>query len=44
MDGKTDVLWHHTSVQRVIWLMNGTALLSVGTVGAVSTNWQIKGV
>jgi hypothetical protein len=43
-DGKTDVLWQHTSGSVAVWLMNGTAKSSVGVPGSAGTDWQIKGV
>src|SRR6266513_1857440 len=43
-DGKADILWQNTSTgQRVIWLMNGTALQSVVNLGTVATSWSIAG-
>lgn len=44
-DGKTDILWRHTSGSLYVWLLNGTGVIGTGFVGgAVSTNWQIVGV
>ncbi len=43
-DGKADILWQNTSTgQRVIWLMNGTALQSVVNLATVDTSWSIAG-
>ena len=44
-DGKTDILWRHTTTGTVaIWLMNGTIVSSIGVPGAIPSDWQIKGV
>jgi hypothetical protein len=44
-DGKTDVLWQHTSSGTVaIWIMNGATISSVGVPGVIPSDWQIKGV
>jgi FG-GAP-like repeat len=43
-DGKADILWQNSSTgQRVIWLMNGTALQSTVSLGTVATSWSITG-
>ncbi|PYJ19490.1 MAG: hypothetical protein DME99_12390, partial [Verrucomicrobia bacterium] len=43
-DGKADILWQNSSTgQRVIWLMDGTALQSVVNLGTVATSWSIAG-
>jgi FG-GAP-like repeat len=43
-DGKADILWQNSSTgQRVIWLMNGTALQSGVSLGFVPTSWSIVG-
>jgi hypothetical protein len=41
-DGKADILWRHTSGVVAMWLMNGTALTSAGSLGSVTTDWQIQ--
>jgi hypothetical protein len=43
-DGKTDILWQHSSGTVAIWLMNGTTVSSVGVPGSTGTDWQIKGL
>ena len=44
-DGKTDILWRHTTTGTVaIWLMNGAIVSSIGVPGAIPSDWQIKGV
>jgi Cysteine-rich secretory protein family/FG-GAP-like repeat len=44
-DGKTDILWRHTSGAAHIWLMNGTtSSSSSGSPGSVATDWTIQGV
>jgi hypothetical protein len=45
-DGKADILWQNsTSGEIYIWLMNGTAISSQGSPGAVSASsgWVIQG-
>jgi hypothetical protein len=44
-DGYSDILWHDTSGDVAIWLMNGTSVLNPNTagVGNVATNWSIVG-
>jgi hypothetical protein len=45
-DGKADILWQNsTSGEIYIWLMNGTAIASQGSPGAVSASsgWVIQG-
>src|SRR6266513_5904607 len=43
-DGKADILWQNSSTgQRVIWLMDGTALQSVVNLGTVARSWSIAG-
>jgi uncharacterized repeat protein (TIGR02543 family) len=43
LDTKTDILWRNKQTGQVnVWLVNGTALLSKGTLGTVSDlNWGI---
>jgi hypothetical protein len=41
-DGKSDILWRDTTTGAVkLWLMNGGAVLSSGTIGSAPTSWQI---
>jgi hypothetical protein len=44
-DGFSDILWHDTSGDVAIWLMNGTSVLNPNTagVGNVPTAWSIVG-
>jgi hypothetical protein len=44
-DSKSDILWHDTSGDVAIWLMNGTSVLNPNTagVGNVATTWSIVG-
>jgi len=42
-DSKSDVLWRNTSDgDTVIWLMNGTTLLSGKSLGIVPTLWRVQ--
>jgi hypothetical protein len=43
-DGKGDVLWRDSSGNAAIWLMNGGAVSSVGSLGNIPTNWTIQGI
>src|SRR2546427_1227495 len=44
-DGKADLLWYNKSNGQVdVWFMNGTSVLSGGSLGMVPTDWQIAGV
>jgi len=46
-DGKSDILWRHSSGMVAEWNMNGMALASGGAVAggaAVTSDWQIAGV
>ena len=41
-DGKTDILWRHSTTGQVyIWLMDGLAGKSQGSLGQVELGWQI---
>ncbi len=43
-DGKSDILWQNSVTgERVIWLMNGTSLISSVSLGVVGTSWNIVG-
>jgi len=42
-DGKSDILWRHTSGQTVIWMMDGPLVLGAGTVATVDASWRIVG-
>ena len=41
--GRSDILWHDTSGNTAIWLMNGGTVLSNTLVSNVPTNWSIVG-
>ena len=43
-DGKSDILWHHTSGQLSMWQMDGQTLVSAGAVVSIPTAWQVAGV
>ena len=43
-DGKSDILWRHSSGQLVTWFMNGTSVSSTGFPGSASTDWIVEGV
>ena len=43
-DGKTDILWRHSSGTVAIWLVDGGTIKSVGVVGGVDPSWEIKGI
>jgi hypothetical protein len=41
-DGHSDILWQNDSGQAAMWLMNGTTVLSQGTVGGnPGADWHI---
>jgi hypothetical protein len=40
-DGKSDILWRHTSGNVALWLMNGPAVVGTFGLGTVSTVWTI---
>ena len=42
-DSISDIAWRDTSGNTAIWLMNGPAILSTGSIGAVPTTWSIAG-
>jgi len=43
-DGKSDLVWQNNITgERVIWIMNGTALLNTASLGIVGTGWDIRG-
>ena len=43
-DEKADLLWRNTSTWAVaIWLMNGSRIASSGSLGVVSSKWQVAG-
>jgi len=42
-DGKSDVLWHDTSGNVAMWLMNGSTVSSSTFIGNVATTWSIVG-
>jgi len=41
-DGKADVIWQSSDEAVVVWLLDGTAIDSVGFVGDVSSEWKIQ--
>ncbi len=44
-DGKADIVWRNTNDGTVvIWLMDGSTVLSQGSPGSVSTDWTIEDV
>ena len=46
-DGQSDILWHNTNGQLLLWQMNGAALIGAEAVAdgtAVSADWKIAGV
>ncbi|GJL60091.1 MAG: hypothetical protein NPIRA03_29480 [Nitrospirales bacterium] len=44
-DGKADLVWRHTNGNAAVWLLNGTAVpSSLGSLGGVSSAWQVAGV
>ncbi|MDT3778878.1 FG-GAP-like repeat-containing protein [Nitrospira sp. MA-1] len=43
-DEKADLVWRNTSTWAVaIWLMNGPTIASSGSLGVVSSKWQVAG-
>jgi FG-GAP-like repeat len=42
-DGMSDIAWRDIRGNTAIWLMNGAAILSLGEIGIVPTNWSIVG-
>ncbi|WP_447962855.1 FG-GAP-like repeat-containing protein [Nitrospira sp. Ecomares 2.1] len=44
-DEKADLVWRNTSTWAVaIWLMNGPTIASSGSLGVVSSKWQVAGI
>ncbi|HQY47234.1 MAG TPA: VCBS repeat-containing protein, partial [Usitatibacteraceae bacterium] len=43
-DGKADLLWRHTSGDTWVWLMDGTAFVSGGSIGNPGLAWSIRSV
>ena len=41
-DGKTDLLWQHTDGRVGVWLMNGTAGVSLATILGPGTGWSVS--
>jgi hypothetical protein len=39
--GKTDIVWHDTSGNVAIWLMNGAQVTQAAGVGSAPTSWSI---
>jgi hypothetical protein len=42
-DGRSDILWHDTSGNVAMWLMNGAQVMQSAGVGAAPTAWSIVG-
>src|SRR5262249_61751802 len=42
-DARSDILWHHSLGETVIWLMNGASAIGGGALGTVPTDWGIVG-
>jgi hypothetical protein len=40
-DGASDILWRHDSGAIAMWLMNGPAVISNPTVGALPLSWEL---
>jgi hypothetical protein len=40
-DGMSDIAWRDTAGDTSIWLMNGAAVLSAGSLGNIPTTWSI---
>src|SRR5882724_8417633 len=43
-DGKSDILWRHTSGTLYQWLLNGTTVIGAGSPGGAPTDWTVVGV
>ncbi len=41
--GRSDILWHDSSGNTAVWLMNGATISSSAFVGNVPTSWSIVG-
>jgi hypothetical protein len=41
-DGKSDIVWTHTSGARSIWFMNGATAASIASLGTVASAWVIQ--
>src|SRR5262249_26960413 len=39
----SDILWHHSTGETVIWFMNGVSAISGGSLGTVPSIWGIVG-
>jgi hypothetical protein len=42
-DGRSDILWRHSSGTVYEWLLNGTTLIDHGSPGSATTDWTIVG-
>ena len=42
-DRKSDIAWRDSSGAAALWLMNGAAISSSGSLGTIPTSWQIVG-
>ena len=43
-DGKSDILWRHSSGNVYVWFLNGTSVVGNGSVGSASTDSTIAGI
>jgi hypothetical protein len=43
-DGKTDILWRHTSGAIYVWLMDGTTVVSGVSLPATDPSWSVSAV
>jgi FG-GAP repeat len=41
-DGKSDLLWRHTSGNTAIWLMDGEKVATSAGLGSISTSWTVQ--
>lgn len=41
-DGKTDVLWRHSSGAVHAWLIDGTTVIGSGLIGTATNDWHIQ--
>jgi len=42
-DGKSDILWRHTSGSLYQWQMDGTSVIGTGSPGGAGTDWTVVG-
>ena len=43
-DGRSDILWRHTSGTVYEWRLNGTSVIGGGSPGGAGPDWSIVGV